>query len=122
MQCEPLSDSECGELTQALQQLRRELTTQATLIEPSTRPVQLDQQAVGRVSRIDALAQQAMDSARQQRGSERLRAVLVALARVESGDYGYCLRCDEPIGYRRLQAKPESVLCLACQQQAESGG
>ena len=30
-----------------------------------------------------------------------------------------CRRCEEPIGFRRLQARPETPLCVACQNQRE---
>ena len=118
MQRDPLSPREVEALTTVLQKLRGELSTQATLIEPVTKPVPLDQQSVGRLSRMGAIAQQQMDSARAH-SAERLRAVIIALSWVESGDYGYCRECDEPIGYPRLAAKPETGLCLACQQKQE---
>lgn len=118
---DPLSPAELQELSTLLRAMRDDLEQQAGIIEPGTRPVQLDQQAVGRVSRIDAIAQQAMDTARKEQGAEQLRRVLVALSRVESGDYGYCQACDEAIGLARLRARPETTLCLACQHQQETG-
>jgi DnaK suppressor protein len=45
----------------------------------------------------------------------QLTAVRHALARIDGGDYGACERCGEPIGFSRLQARPEAVLCIACQ-------
>ena len=114
-----MSPQEVEALTTVLQKLRRELDTQTTFLEPATKPVPLDQQSVGRLSRMDAIAQQQMDSARAHQCAEHLRAVIVALSRVESGDYGYCRECDEAIGYPRLAAKPETGLCLACQQKQE---
>jgi DnaK suppressor protein len=120
MQSEPLSDVEVDELATMLRRLHQQLEAQATALVPATEPVQLDQQSVGRVSRIGAIEQQQMDSARARHGAERLRAVVVALSRVQSGDYGYCQQCDEPIGYARLQARPETGLCLQCQQQQEA--
>ncbi|MCK5912686.1 MAG: TraR/DksA C4-type zinc finger protein, partial [Desulfuromusa sp.] len=33
--------------------------------------------------------------------------------------YGECRMCEEPIGYPRLQVRPESPFCLECQKQAE---
>ena len=42
---------------------------------------------------------------------EKLRR---ALAKVEEGSYGRCDRCGEPIAPARLQAVPESVLCIDC--------
>jgi DnaK suppressor protein len=42
---------------------------------------------------------------------EKLRR---ALAKVEEGTYGRCDRCDGPIAPARLEAAPESVLCIDC--------
>ncbi len=120
MQAKLLEQAQVEELAIVLRHLREQLDTHAQLIAPSTKPVTLDQQSVGRVSRIDAIAQQQMDTARAHKSAERLRAVAVALSRVASGDYGYCESCDEPIGYERLVARPETALCLQCQQNSEA--
>jgi DnaK suppressor protein len=42
---------------------------------------------------------------------EKLRR---ALAKVEEGSYGRCDRCGGPIAPARLEAAPESVLCIDC--------
>lgn len=51
---------------------------------------------------------------------ERLRAQLAevdhALARMESGSYGTCERCGDPISPERLEALPYSTLCVRCKQ------
>jgi len=36
------------------------------------------------------------------------------LARIETGDYGYCDACGVEIGLRRLQARPTATLCIDC--------
>ena len=38
-----------------------------------------------------------------------------ALSRVETGEYGYCVGCGKHIGAARLEFRPESVRCVACQ-------
>lgn len=43
-----------------------------------------------------------------------LQAIDAALARIESGEYGICRSCDEPIEGDRLRAIPETPLCVAC--------
>jgi len=50
---------------------------------------------------------------------QRLRRVVVAMRKLESGDYGWCEQCDEPIEQRRLQAQPEVIYCLLCQGASE---
>ncbi|MES2757036.1 MAG: TraR/DksA family transcriptional regulator [Pseudomonadota bacterium] len=42
-----------------------------------------------------------------------------ALARFDDGSYGECEECGNPIGYSRLQARPEARLCITCQTRAE---
>ena len=49
----------------------------------------------------------------------QLRYVTAALSRVADGTYGYCLRCDEEIGLKRLAALPHALFCITCQESAE---
>jgi DnaK suppressor protein len=46
----------------------------------------------------------------------QLRLVEEALARVESGQYGICLACEEPIPDKRLKAIPWARYCVYCQE------
>ena len=45
---------------------------------------------------------------------EHLDAVDAALARVEAGSYGTCVRCGQPIPEGRLEARPTATTCVAC--------
>jgi len=42
-----------------------------------------------------------------------------ALARIDSGTYGRCENCGNPIGKLRLQANPRATLCVSCKQREE---
>ena len=48
-----------------------------------------------------------------------IKKIVNALRRVDSGDYGYCDSCGDEISIKRLQARPESRLCLECQSTKE---
>jgi DnaK suppressor protein len=48
-----------------------------------------------------------------------LRSLRHALAKFDDGSYGECEECGNPIGFSRLQARPEARLCIACQTRAE---
>jgi DnaK suppressor protein len=37
-----------------------------------------------------------------------------AIARIDSGKYGLCQVCDEPISKKRLEALPYSGMCIKC--------
>ena len=80
----------------------------------SRSPVKLDQQSVGRLSRMDAMQQQSMELATEDRRQKRLRALAAALLRIEAGDYGHCLKCDDKIASGRLAADPAVSFCIGC--------
>lgn len=82
--------------------------------------VELDQTRQGRVSRIDAMQQQAMAQANQASGRRRLVAIDAALSRIEEGFYGQCAECGESIAAARLAARPEVRMCLECKAASEA--
>ena len=113
---EPLSEDRLGELRSDLQRLQRELQGQLERIGNDSQPVQLDQQMVGRLSRMDAMQQQQMAQASQSHMRAHLSRVTLALKALEEGEFGYCRSCDEPIPFARLKIRPDSPLCVGCQQ------
>ena len=79
-------------------------------------PMELDQQSVGRLSRIDAMQQQSMDLAREDRRRAMLPVLAAALRRLAEGDYGYCLGCGEDVPEKRLGIDAAVTLCIHCQR------
>jgi DnaK suppressor protein len=98
------------ELNRQLEKLERSLRT----TRRAARPVQLDQTAVGRLSRIDAIQNQSMTQGLQER--QQLKAALLegALRRMEDGSYGLCEGCGTAIDVQRLHLFPETSTCVAC--------
>lgn len=41
------------------------------------------------------------------------------LQRMDSGEYGYCRECEEPIVEERLRARPVTHLCIDCKEEQE---
>jgi DnaK suppressor protein len=76
--------------------------------------VTLDQESVGRLSRIDAMQVQAMALAVQRHRRAERNRIDAALKRIDSGDYGWCVRCGEEIESKRLDHAPATAMCLAC--------
>jgi DnaK suppressor protein len=76
--------------------------------------VELDQQSVGRLSRMDALQRQAMaEETRRRRDLDR-RRIKAALARIEEGEFGYCQTCGDALPAKRLEIDPTAVVCVGC--------
>ena len=104
-----------------LDELRAELTAQLRKLERSMRttdralePVKLDQSAVGRLSRIDALQTQGLTRNLQERERLKLAHVQEALRRMDEGSYGRCVECSAPIPFPRLYVFSETPTCAAC--------
>ncbi|MDZ7826380.1 MAG: TraR/DksA C4-type zinc finger protein [Gammaproteobacteria bacterium] len=76
--------------------------------------VTLDQQRVGRLSRMDAMQAREMAGATRRRREQEHRRVLAALARIEADEFGYCVECDAPIPEGRLEIDPSAALCVNC--------
>ncbi len=76
--------------------------------------VSLDQQSVGRLSRMDALQNQAMAKAQQHRRDQQKQRLLAALQRIEEGDFGYCVECGAEIATERLDVDPATFKCISC--------
>jgi len=82
------------------------------------KPVELDQTRVGRLSRMDALQNQAMARETERRRQQELLRIDTALERLDEGAYGDCADCGEPIAEKRLAFDPSTLLCIDC---AEKG-
>lgn len=76
--------------------------------------VALDQQAMGRLSRMDALQNQAMAQAAGARRAAERRRLTGALARLDTGAFGYCDDCGDPIAEGRLRLDPAATRCVDC--------
>ena len=76
--------------------------------------VELDQQAIGRLSRQDALQSQAMARATHARRDIERRRLRAALERIKEGEFGYCEDCGEEIAHARLELDPGTTRCISC--------
>ncbi len=118
---EELTEAQVVEIGAELRALRDELSAAFTDGAEHAKPVDLDS-PIGRVSRIDAIQMQQMAKESQYRLRDRLIAVKAAIERLEDDDYGFCIVCDDPIGYARLKVAPESVACIRCKTLRERDG
>ncbi len=104
-----------------LDSIRRTLTGELDTLAASSaagaaarRPVTLDQQSVGRLSRMDAMQVQAMAQASDARRRHRARRIEAALRRLDEDDFGCCARCGEAIPAKRLAIDPALAHCVDC--------
>jgi RNA polymerase-binding protein DksA len=84
--------------------------------ESSTRPTSDDEVDTGSAT---SDRERTMSLARHARA--QLVQVEAALQRMDDGTYGRCTDCGQPIPAARLEARPQSSTCMACQRAAEGG-
>ena len=114
-----LNTSQLTRLKAQLDEVQQQLEEFLNLDEAAVETVELDQSAVGRLSRMDALRQQAMAQANSEAHKQQLLKVHSALHKINEGEYGYCDECGEAIPFARLQVQPESDYCVSCLQALE---
>ena len=91
-----------------------ELTADNARGQSAQKTVELDQQSVGRLSRMDALQSQAMAQAQQRRRNVLMGSLQAALQRLKQEEFGYCMECGDEIDDARLLANPAVLKCVAC--------
>lgn len=101
---------------QRLEARRDELHALSDISSDARGTVTLDQQSVGRLSRMDAMQQQAMAAATERQRAAELQRIEAAFQRIAEEEYGYCERCGEEIPNERLAIDPSVTVCVRCAQ------
>jgi DnaK suppressor protein len=109
-----LSPDQRAELGAELERQLARLEKSMKVTDEAMRTVELDQTAVGRLSRMDSLQSQSMSKGLREREVVRLSQIRDALERLEKGSYGRCTVCDGPIPFERLFVFPEAPECARC--------
>ncbi|NNC59985.1 MAG: TraR/DksA family transcriptional regulator [Erythrobacter sp.] len=103
----------------ALLSRQAELAEEDRMSVEGRAPVTLQQDSVGRLSRMDAMQQQAMAQAQERRRHAERARIAAALVRVDEGEWGYCVHCGKEIAEQRLRHDPSVPRCVGCAGGAE---
>ena len=110
----PAPEIEIDEIRKVLTKELEELEQLDQLSAEGRKTVQLDQTSVGRLSRVDALQQQALAQETWRRRVLRRQRIKAALERIDQDEFGYCERCGEPIPQKRLELDWTVRTCVRC--------
>ncbi len=80
-----------------------------------TKPIS-PENAIGRVSRMDAINNKSINEAALQKAELKLNNLKVALSKIDDNDFGICRRCQQPIPIGRLLLMPQAISCVRCSQ------
>ena len=81
----------------------------------STKPIS-PENAIGRVSRMDAINNKSVVEAALRKAKEKFNKLKLVLDRVNDADFGLCMRCGNPIPVGRILLMPQSRNCVRCAQ------
>ncbi len=98
-----------AKISEALEQVREEIIRLRELTKPIA-----PENAIGRVSRMDAINNKSVNEAALRKAMTRFRGLESALDRIDDKNFGLCRGCGEDIPTGRLMLLPESVLCVKC--------
>ncbi len=117
-----ISTDQLLEIKEILIKLKDELENDIEGLKESSQPVELDQQAFGRVSRVDAIQQQQIQASARRRKELKLQMVNAAIEKIQNNPdlFGMCGECEEPISFERLKVRPESIMCVNCANNKDS--
>ena len=109
-----MNESDLQQFVELIRSRLNALAEEDALGEAGQKTVELDQQAIGRLSRMDALQNQAMAKATDARRSMERAQLQAALARIDDGEFGYCEDCGDEIATGRLKLNPAATKCIEC--------
>ena len=96
--------------------ITEEILATTTLVEKYTelaKPI-APENAIGRISRMDAINNKAVTEAALKKANEKLNNLQVALTKVDDADFGMCIRCKKPIPTGRILLMPQAISCVNC--------
>ena len=109
-----LAEAQRNELKQILQAELKIARDNIVQLKKILKPVSPDN-AIGRLSRMDALEMQSVNTSKYDHQIQRLQHIESALAAIDSDeDFGVCLECGLAINLERLKLMPQSRYCVSC--------
>jgi RNA polymerase-binding transcription factor len=108
-----MTDSELDQLKKIILKTISELQESDSYLEEATQPIE-PSVALGRLTRMEAIGEKSVNEAMHIQVKQRLERLINALDRIEKGTYGTCVRCQKEMPYGRLEAVPESLVCVPC--------
>jgi len=110
-----LSEEQRQEIARALELAMEDAEASITAFREMSAPVS-PENAIGRVSRMDAIQNKSVVEAALRKAEEKKEALLQMQKRLGDQDFGLCRRCGRPIPVKRLILMPQSPHCVRCAQ------
>jgi DnaK suppressor protein len=108
-----MTQEERKELIEIIGAEIEKLTNKVEELKEFTKPVSPDD-AIGRVSRMDAINNKSIFEASMRNTQNRLKQLEQILTLKDDESFGVCTKCHQSIPFERLKLRPEIRLCAKC--------
>ena len=108
-----MTSNELTKMEKQIIQIINELNESIIYLKEASKPIE-PSCALGRLTRMEAIGEKGVNEAILSRSKSRLIRLDNALKRIESGTYGFCVKCKKEIPPGRLEAVPEALICVRC--------
>jgi len=115
-QADYMNEAQLAFFRERLQQLEQEILNNA---DSTTENLRETQYVPDPADRATIEEEHALELRTRDRERKLLKKVQQSLALIESGEYGWCEETGEPIGLKRLLARPTATLSLEAQERRE---
>ena len=110
-----LSKKEKKEIAEAIEKSIGEMKEKILEYKELTKPIS-PENAIGRVSRMDAINNKSVNEAALRQAEMKLRKMQQSLEKIDQPHFGTCTGCGEQIPLGRIMLMPESTKCVRCAQ------
>lgn len=108
-----MNDKEKKSINTVINRDINELIVKIKKLTEDTKPIP-PENAIGRVSRMDAINNKSVLEASLINSKVRLKKLKMIKDKMNNKDFGLCVRCNKPIPIQRLIILPESIKCVNC--------
>jgi len=108
-----MTENELNRITEIIKTTISGLEDSSAYLADATQPIE-PSVALGRLTRMEAIGEKSVNEAMHGQVKQRLERLYNALDRIEKETYGICVRCKKEMPYGRLEAVPESLVCVPC--------
>jgi DnaK suppressor protein len=108
-----MNSEEKSKLKVDIEKKIEEIKHRISVLKDLTKPIEPDD-AIGRVSRMDAINNKSVNDAALRQKEKQLRALEDALDNIDDNKFGKCIKCGKDIPYGRILIMPESKKCVTC--------
>ena len=87
----------------------KSLTIEIDELRQLAKPIE-PENSIGRISRMDAINNKSINDRMLRNSEEKLQNLKISISRINSSDFGICIKCKNPINFKRILLIPSHII------------